>query len=98
VRQLREFNLQFALEASRTLRKNIQNQTVTIQYSTAGEFLEIALLARTQGLIDENDVRGIQLSRLANLLGLAAAYEVFGIWARACCEHRGHAHCARGCG
>src|SRR5882672_7290360 len=41
MRELGELDLQFALEAAGALCKDIQNQAVTIQYSTAGEFLQV---------------------------------------------------------
>lgn len=46
--QLRKLDLQLALEAARTLRKNIKNQSGTIEYATSEFFLQIALLARIE--------------------------------------------------
>jgi hypothetical protein len=43
--QLRKLDLQLSLEAARALRKNIENQTGTIEYATTEFFLEIAFLA-----------------------------------------------------
>jgi len=47
MRELRKLHLQLTLEATCSLRKNIQYQAVTIQNSTAGEFLQVAFLAGT---------------------------------------------------
>ena len=54
MRQLREFDLQFALEAARTLREDVEYQPVAVEHATPGELLEVAFLARAQGLVDED--------------------------------------------
>ena len=64
-----------------------KNQTVTVQYSTSCEFLEIAFLARAQGLIDQHDLGAELLGAGADLLRLARADEVLRIGARAGGEH-----------
>ena len=47
VPQLREFDLQLALESACALREYIENQTTAIQYPGLKLFFEIAFLART---------------------------------------------------
>ena len=63
VRELRELHLQLAFEAARALRKYVENQPVTVQNSTICELLEVAFLARSQGLVDEHEVRADALRR-----------------------------------
>ena len=57
VLQLRQFHLELAFEAARALRKDVENQAVAIEHAPADVLLEIALLARRERMIDENDVR-----------------------------------------
>ena len=66
-------------------------QAVTIQYSTAGEFLEIAFLARSQGLIDQHHIGIVLLRAGANFLGLARTDEVLRIRPRTRRQHQTHA-------
>src|SRR6202023_3892585 len=56
MRELRQFDLQLSLKTSRSLGKDVENQAVTIQNSTVRQFLEIALLAGSQRLIDQHHV------------------------------------------
>ena len=44
--QLRQFHLQFAFEAPRSLRENIQNQACSIEHPALQFALEISFLAR----------------------------------------------------
>ena len=95
MRQLRELHLQLALEAAGALRKNIQNQSVTIQNSTVCELLEIALLARSERLVDQHDIRIMLLGAGADFLGLARADEILRVGPRAGGQHQSDAQGAR---
>jgi len=46
VLQLRQFHLELALEAARTLGEDVEDQAVTIEYAPLDELLEIAFLTR----------------------------------------------------
>jgi hypothetical protein len=94
VGQLRQFHLQLPFEASSSLRKNVKNQTVTVQYSTTSELFEVAFLTGTQRLINQHDL-GAELNRTdANFLSLTATDEILRIGPRAGCEHDPHGDCA----
>src|SRR5271155_4373372 len=83
VRELRELHLQLTLEAPGALRKDIQNQAVTVQYSTTSQFLQVAFLAGRQCLIDENQIGAMRLCKGMNLLGLTRPDEILRIRPRA---------------
>ncbi len=76
VLQLRQLDFEFALETARPARKYIQDQPAAIQDAHAAQALEVALLARRQRVI-EQDQSGILGARCAgDFLRLAAADEV----------------------
>ena len=76
VLQLRELDLQLAFVTRRALREDIEDEAVAIQHAPADELLEVALLARRQRMIDEDDIGLVRLGFEADLLRLAAADEV----------------------
>ena len=76
VLQLRELDLELALEAAGALREDVEDEAVAIEHAAPDELLEIALLAGRERMIDQDDVRLSGNGGLAELLGLAAADEV----------------------
>jgi hypothetical protein len=98
MRELREFDLELALKAPGTLREDVQNQAVAIEYPAIRELLEIALLAGSQGLIDKHDIGAVFLGTYADFLGFARPDEILRIRPRSRREHETHAHGPRGCG
>ena len=60
--ELRQFDLQLALEAACALREDIEDQAAAIEHAHAGQLLEIALLAGRERMIDQDDL-GLGLAR-----------------------------------
>jgi len=87
MRKLRQFDLQFALEAARALREDIENQAISVQHPPVGEFLEITLLARTQGLVNQDQFGVIGVGAEPNFIGLAGTHEILRIGPRAVCKN-----------
>src|SRR5215469_12886595 len=85
--QLRELDFELALEASRALRKDVENQLIAVEHPPPGVLLEVALLARRERVIDEDHVRLARLRDAAHLLRLAAAHEESGIGTLAPARH-----------
>ncbi len=81
--QLRQLHFEFAFEAARALREDVENETVAIEHAAAGELFQVAFLARRQRVVDENDVGFVSFRGDAQLVGFAAAYEVTWIGALA---------------
>ena len=98
MRQLREFDLQLAFEAPRPLRKNIQNQSITVRDSTICEFFQIAFLARAQGLVDQHQIGVVLFGACPDFLGFARAHEILRIGTRPGCQNHRDPECARGGG
>ena len=73
VLQLRKLDFQLALEAARTLREDVEDERVAVEHPAANVRLEIALLARRERVIDEDDVRLVDFRHRAQLIRLAAA-------------------------
>ena len=96
--QLRQLHFELALEAARALREDVEDQAVAIEHAPLDELLEIALLARRERVIDENDVGLAAAARRAQLLGLAAAHEIARIGPLAPAGHGGHRQRAGGDG
>ena len=71
--ELSQLDLQFTLMSSGSLREDIQNQASAIQHTAFKEFFEVALLTRTQGMVEDDHVALPFLYRCADLLQLAAA-------------------------
>src|SRR6185437_4691245 len=72
VPQLRQLDFQLALEAARPLREDVEDQAVAIEHPLTSQSLEVALLARGEGMIHEDHIRPGGLGRPLQLLGLAA--------------------------
>ncbi len=81
--QLGQLHFELAFEAARALRENIQDEPVTIEHAPARQLLQIALLARRERVVDEDDVGRVALGDRAQLISLAAAEEVARIGALA---------------
>src|ERR1700745_3962885 len=73
VLQLRELDFELALEASGALREDVEDQAIAIEHTALDELLEIALLARGERVVDEDDVRVAVARDDTQLLGLTAA-------------------------
>ena len=56
VLELGQFDLQLAFVRSRALGEDVENQSGAIDHPAFGELLEIALLHRTQGVVDQDQV------------------------------------------
>ena len=76
VLQLRQLDFEFALETARPSRKYIQDQPATIEHAYAGQALEVALLARRQRVIEQDQFGTLGARRTGDFLCLAAADEV----------------------
>ena len=72
---LRQLDLQLALVGTGALRKNIENQPGAIDDSSIQRLFEIALLGRTQSMIDEHDLGAGVVEQLPQLLHLASTEE-----------------------
>ena len=86
--QLREFHFELAFEAARALRKDVEDEAVAIEHAPADMLFEIALLARRECVIDENDVGFGRGRRGAHFVRLAAAHEEARIRTLAPAGHR----------
>src|SRR5260221_13802672 len=96
MRELRQLDLQFSLKTSCPLGKDVENQAVTIQNSTVRQFLEIALLTGSQGLIDQHDVGIVGIRAGFDFLRLAGTDEVLRIRTWPGCQYETHAQGACG--
>src|SRR5690606_17627280 len=73
--QLREFDLQLALEGSRSLGEDVEDQTGAIEHATAQMTLEIALLHRAQRMVEQHEFGAGRPDRIEDLVGLAGTDE-----------------------
>ena len=73
--KLRQFDLEFALEAAGSLREDVQNETRAIHDPTSQESFQIALLRRRQGVIENHQFRPALAHSLSDLVGFSAANE-----------------------
>src|SRR5262249_37473560 len=89
VLELRQLDLELALEAAGALREDVEDQAAAIEHAPPGQLLEIALLARRQGMVHQDQVGACGGGGRADLLGLAAADEVAWIRAFAPAGYRG---------
>ena len=71
--KLRQFHLQFALKAARTLRKNIENQAGAVDHPALQALFQIALLHRRQFMIKNNELRLCCRNGFCNLIDFALA-------------------------
>ena len=77
--ELRKLDLELAFETCSALREDIENEAVAVEDAHLEQRLEVALLARSQGAIDENEFRARLVRELRDLFGLARADEEPGI-------------------
>ncbi|MNV68397.1 hypothetical protein D3C71_1612420 [compost metagenome] len=73
VAQLRQFHLQLAFVAARTLGEDIQDQPGTVDHAPLQEPLQVALLPRRQRMVDQDQVGAGSIGRGLDLVQLAAA-------------------------
>jgi len=71
IAELRDFDLQLALEGARALREDIENQLTAIDDAKVEFLLEVAGLRGAEGVIENRERRAMLLSELADLGGLA---------------------------
>ena len=94
--QLREFHLQLAFAAARVLREDVENEHRAVDDRHRNDLLEIAALAGTQIVEDEQQI-GLALSRARrDLGGLAAADQKRRIDVRTPLDDALHDLCPRG--
>ena len=74
--QLRQLDFEFALEAARAAREDIQDETTAVEHAHAAQAFEIALLARRQRVIEQNQFGILGARGIGNLLRLAAAHVI----------------------
>ena len=74
--ELRQLDLQLALEAARALRKNIQDQAGAIQHAAIEFAFEIAFLAWAEFSAGDDQFGIVSRNTLAQLVHFAAADEV----------------------
>ncbi len=72
VAQLRQFHLQLAFVAARTLREDVQDQPGAVDHTPLQIPLQVALLARRQGVIDQHQIGAGGLGCGLDLFQLAA--------------------------
>ena len=73
VTELRDFDLQLALERMRPLRENVENQLAAIDHTNLELVLEIARLRRAERVVENRERRAFRRRQLADLARLALA-------------------------
>jgi hypothetical protein len=76
VLELGQLDLQLAFVRPRALREDVEDQPRAVDDAALGEFLEIALLDRAQGVVDQDQVGIERLLLRLQLVGLAGADEI----------------------
>jgi hypothetical protein len=79
ITQLRNFDLQLALERTRALRENIQNQLTAIDHAEFELVFEIARLRGAERVVEDRERRAAFLCEFPDLGGLAAPDKRAGI-------------------
>ena len=79
VLQLRELHLQLAFMALRAGGEDLEDQHRPVGHGHAEVALEIALLRRRQGLVEQHGLRLVALDQRLDLVGLARADEQRGV-------------------
>jgi hypothetical protein len=75
ITQLRDFDLQLAFEAARTLRKDVEDELAPIDYPQVEFVLEIAGLSRTERIVEDRQGCTALARQRARLGRLAASDE-----------------------
>src|SRR5262249_4449339 len=86
--QLRKLDLQLAFMAASTLREDIENQARAINNTPVKQALQITLLRRRQGVIEDDEIDVVRFACEAQFFRLAAADEQRGVGARAAARQR----------
>ena len=76
VLELGQFDLQLAFMRARALGEDVEDQSGAVDHAALGQLLEVALLYRRQGVIDEDEVGIERNPECLQLLGLAGADEI----------------------
>ena len=74
--ELSQLHLQLAFVAACTLGEDVENQPGTIEHPALQGFLQIAFLARTEGMIEQHQFGLMLLDRRGNLVELACPDEM----------------------
>jgi hypothetical protein len=96
--ELRKLDLQFALEAARALRKDIENQARSVEDAAAQFLLEIAFLARTQGGRRDHQLSIIFREQRSQFVELSLPDEIAGIRSTTRTDQFTRYHSTRGTG
>ncbi len=91
-----EFDLELALVAPRALREDLEDEQGAVGDRQFEMSLEVALLGRAEGLVEQHFHRAVHLREHADFIGLAAADEQRGIGRLALAGQPGHGSEARG--
>ena len=75
VTQLGQFDLELALEGARPLGKDVEDQTGAVDHPTLKQTLQVALLGRGQGMIEDDQVGRGGRDQVLEFVGLARADE-----------------------
>ncbi|RML89195.1 GTPase [Pseudomonas syringae pv. maculicola] len=78
VLKLGQFDLQLAFVSTRSLRKDIEDQTRAIKHATLENTFEVTFLTGREGVIEDNEIGLFGLDLVAKFLDLARANQVFG--------------------
>ena len=73
ITELRDLDLQLALERMRALRENIENQLAAIDHANLEFILEIARLRGAERVVENRERRTLRLRQFVHLAGLAFA-------------------------
>jgi len=73
--ELCKLDLKLTFESTRALREDVEDQPGTVDDPTLQERFEVALLARRQRMIENDEIGSQRLHRGMNFFRLAAAYE-----------------------
>lgn len=76
--QLGQFDLQLAFVSTGTLSEDIEDQAGPVHYPALEQTLQVALLGRGQGMVEDDDVGVQHLDLGRDLFSLAAADKKFG--------------------
>ena len=98
VLELGELHLKFSLEGARPLREDVEDESAPVEDPARDMAFEVALLRRTQRLIEEDDLGLACRSRSPDFVGLAGAHEEFRIGTPLRVVHGARNACSRGHG
>jgi hypothetical protein len=77
--QLRQFDLQLAFSRSRMARKDVEDELRSVDHPALDDLFNIALLRRTEVVIEKKDIRIDGRCGTSDLLEFSSTYERRGI-------------------